>query len=83
MIVTDSKASDPVRPVLLNFGGDVGEGEPFAHMVGNAVLNGALRRRASELGSQCWTAWRWILSGPKCPMWRFDSPTVHLFRPAC
>lgn len=50
MIVTDSKASDPVRPVLLNFGGDVGEGEPFAHMIANAVLNGALRRRAGELG---------------------------------
>lgn len=50
MIVTDSKASDPVRPVLLNFGGDIGEGEPFAHMIANTVLNGALRRRAGELG---------------------------------
>jgi len=50
MIVTDSRTSDPVRPVLLNFGGDVGEGEPFAHMVANRILNGALRRRAAELG---------------------------------
>lgn len=50
MIVTDSRTSDPVRPVLLNFGGDVGEGEPFAHMVANRILNGALRRRAGELG---------------------------------
>lgn len=50
MIVTDSRASDPVRPVLLNFGGDIGEGEPFAHMVANSLLNGALRRQADELG---------------------------------
>jgi len=49
MIVTDSRTSDPVRPVFLNFGGETGEGEPFAHMVANIVLNGALRRRAAEL----------------------------------
>ena len=50
MIVTDSKTSDPVRPVFLTFDGEVAPGEPFAHMVANRVLNGALRRRASELG---------------------------------
>jgi 2-octaprenyl-6-methoxyphenol hydroxylase len=50
MIVTDSRASDPVRPVFLTFDGDVGEGEPFAHMTPNTALNGALRRRAAELG---------------------------------
>lgn len=50
MIVTDSRAHDPVRPVFLTFGGDVGEGEPFAHMVENRVLNGALRERAATLG---------------------------------
>ena len=50
MVVTDSRLSDPVRPVFLTFGGDVGPGEPFAHMVANTVLNGSLRRRAAELG---------------------------------
>ena len=50
MIVTDSRTSDPVRPVFLTFDGDVSPGEPFAHMVANWVLNGALRRRAAELG---------------------------------
>ena len=50
MIVTDSRTTDPVRPVFLTFGGEVEPGEPFAHMVDNKVLNGALRRRAAELG---------------------------------
>jgi len=50
MIVTDSRTSDPVRPVFLTFGGEVAPGEPFAHMVDNKVLNGTLRRRAAELG---------------------------------
>ena len=50
MLITDSRTSDPVRPVFLTFGGEVEAGEPFAHMVANKVLNGALRRRAAELG---------------------------------
>jgi 2-octaprenyl-6-methoxyphenol hydroxylase len=50
MVVTDSRAADPVRPVFLTFDGEVGPGEPFAHMVPNRVMNGALRRRAGELG---------------------------------
>ncbi len=50
MIVTDSRTSDPVRPVFLTFDGEVAPGEPFAHMVSNKVLNGLLRRRAGELG---------------------------------
>lgn len=50
MIVTDSRTADPVRPVFLTFDGEVAPGEPFAHMVANRVLNGALRRRAAELG---------------------------------
>ncbi|MCB1466317.1 MAG: ubiquinone biosynthesis hydroxylase [Rhizobiaceae bacterium] len=50
MIVTDSRTSDPVRPVFLTFDGEVLPGEPFAHMVANKVLNGALRNRAQELG---------------------------------
>lgn len=50
MIVTDSRTSDPARPIFLTFDGEVGPGEPFAHMVPNRVMNGALRRRAGELG---------------------------------
>ncbi len=49
MIVTDSRTTDPVRPVFLTFDGEVAPGEPFAHMVANKVLNKALRRRAAEL----------------------------------
>lgn len=50
MIVTDSRTSDPVRPVFLTFDGEIEPGEPFAHMVPNTSLNGALRARAAELG---------------------------------
>ncbi|TIM35806.1 MAG: 2-octaprenyl-6-methoxyphenyl hydroxylase, partial [Mesorhizobium sp.] len=50
MIVTDSRTSDPVRPVFLTFDGEVAPGEAFAHMVANRDLNGALRRRAEKLG---------------------------------
>ncbi len=50
MIITNSRTSDPVRPVFLTFGGEVAPGEPFAHMVANKVLNAALRRQAAALG---------------------------------
>ncbi|MEC5322346.1 ubiquinone biosynthesis hydroxylase [Aurantimonas sp. A3-2-R12] len=50
MIVTDSRTSDPVRPVFLTFGGEAKPGEPFAHMLPNTALNGALRERAKALG---------------------------------
>ncbi|MCQ0988936.1 ubiquinone biosynthesis hydroxylase [Jiella marina] len=50
MIVTDSKTGDAVRPVFLTFGGEARPGEPFAHMMPNVALNGALRKRAAELG---------------------------------
>ena len=50
MIITDSKLSDPVRPVFLTFGGEATPGEPFAHMLLNKDLSAALRKRASELG---------------------------------
>lgn len=49
MVVTDSKLSDPVRPVFLTFGGEASEGEPFAHMVPNAELLTALNERAEAL----------------------------------
>jgi len=50
MIVTDSRTSDPVRPVFLSFDGEVAPGEPFAHMVANRNLTGALRKKAATLG---------------------------------
>ncbi|GGA91648.1 2-octaprenyl-6-methoxyphenyl hydroxylase [Brucella endophytica] len=50
MIVTDSRTSDPVRPVFLTFDGDVTPGEPFAHMVENRNLNAALHAKAEEMG---------------------------------
>ena len=49
MIVTDSRTSDPVRPVFLTFDGDIAPGEPFAHMVPNRTLVGALREQADAL----------------------------------
>lgn len=50
MIVTDSRLRDTVRPVFLTFGGDVEPGEPFAHMVPNAVMLEALAGAAERAG---------------------------------
>jgi 2-octaprenyl-6-methoxyphenol hydroxylase len=50
MVVTDSKLDDAVRPTFLTFGGDVEEGEPFAHMVENRHLVDALTTKARDLG---------------------------------
>lgn len=50
MIVTDSKMSDPVRPVFLTFDGAVEEGRPFAHMIPNVAMVGALREACSRAG---------------------------------
>ncbi|NML75593.1 ubiquinone biosynthesis hydroxylase [Rhizobium sp. S-51] len=50
MIVTDSKTSDPVRPVFLTFDGAVEEGRPFAHMIPNVAMVGALREACSKAG---------------------------------
>jgi len=50
MIITDSRTSDPVRPVFLTFDGDVGKGEPFAHMIPNPAMVGPLLKAADELG---------------------------------
>jgi len=50
MVVTDSKLDDAVRPTFLTFGGDVEEGEPFAHMVENRHLIDALVKKANEIG---------------------------------
>src|SRR5262245_49482845 len=48
MVVTDSRLSDVVRPVFLTFEGDVGPGEPFAHMIENAALLAALVEKAKD-----------------------------------
>lgn len=50
MIVTDSRTSDPVRPVFLTFDGEMEEGRPFAHMVPNVAMVRALRGAAERLG---------------------------------
>ncbi|MDO9416603.1 ubiquinone biosynthesis hydroxylase [Pararhizobium sp.] len=50
MIITDSKTSDPVRPVFLTFEGAGEAGEPFAHMVPNLALVGTLRKACQDLG---------------------------------
>jgi 2-octaprenyl-6-methoxyphenol hydroxylase len=50
MVVTDSKLDDAVRPTFLTFGGEVEEGEPFAHMIENRLLVDALVAKAKELG---------------------------------
>ncbi len=50
MIVTDSKTSDPVRPVFLTFDGAVEEGRPFAHMIPNVAMVGALREVCEASG---------------------------------
>jgi 2-octaprenyl-6-methoxyphenol hydroxylase len=50
MVVTDSKLDDAVRPTFLTFGGEVEEGEPFAHMIENRHLVDTLVAKANELG---------------------------------
>jgi 2-octaprenyl-6-methoxyphenol hydroxylase len=50
MVVTDSKLDDAVRPTFLTFGGEVEEGEPFAHMIENRHLVDALVEKAGSLG---------------------------------
>jgi 2-octaprenyl-6-methoxyphenol hydroxylase len=50
MVVTDSKLDDTVRPTFLTFGGEVEEGEPFAHMIENRLLVDALVAKAKAAG---------------------------------
>ena len=50
MIVTDSRLDDVVRPVYLTFEGRLDTGEPFAHMVPNQAMIGALGRAADAAG---------------------------------
>jgi 2-octaprenyl-6-methoxyphenol hydroxylase len=50
MIVTDSKLGDKVRPVFLTFAERTPTQEPFAHMVPNGRMVGALRSAALASG---------------------------------
>jgi 2-octaprenyl-6-methoxyphenol hydroxylase len=50
MVITDSKLGNAGRPALLAFGGEVEPGEPFAHMIENAPLVGALVEKAKQDG---------------------------------
>jgi 2-octaprenyl-6-methoxyphenol hydroxylase len=50
MIITDSRTRDVARPVFLTFDGATEEGEPFAHMVPNATLVGAVSKAAAAAG---------------------------------
>jgi len=50
MAVTDSRLDDAVRPTFLTFGGEVEPGEPFAHIIENRFLIGALETKARDLG---------------------------------
>lgn len=51
MVITDSQTGDPVRPVFLTFDGETGAaGEPFAHMVPNVAMVGALLDACARFG---------------------------------
>jgi 2-octaprenyl-6-methoxyphenol hydroxylase len=50
MVVTDSRLGDAVRPVFLTFAGEIEPGEPFAHMIENRFLVGALAEKAEAAG---------------------------------
>ena len=51
MVITDSQTADPVRPVFLTFDGEAGAaGEPFAHMVPNVAMVGALLDACARFG---------------------------------
>jgi 2-octaprenyl-6-methoxyphenol hydroxylase len=50
MIITDSRTRDAVRPVFLTFAGASADDGPFAHMVMNARMVGALRAAALDAG---------------------------------
>ena len=52
MIITDSRTRDVARPVFLTFDGKTDDGEPFAHMVENGILNAALSRAALAAGAE-------------------------------
>ena len=50
MDITDSPLEEPIRPLFLSFDKDVAPGEPFAHMVEEGSLLGALKTAAAGVG---------------------------------
>src|SRR5262249_49025421 len=50
MVITDSKLGNAARPALLSFSGELEPGEPFAHMIENGPLLGALLDKAKQDG---------------------------------
>jgi 2-octaprenyl-6-methoxyphenol hydroxylase len=50
MVVTDSRLDDAMRPTFLTFDGEIAPGEPFAHMIENNALVGALTQKARAVG---------------------------------
>lgn len=50
MEVTDSRVDEAIRPVFLTFDGALETGEPFAHMIANATMVGALLEAARAAG---------------------------------
>lgn len=50
MVVTDSRVDDGARPSILTFAGEAEPGEPFAHMVENAVLQRRILAAALQAG---------------------------------
>ncbi len=58
MVITDSRDDDTPRPVFLEFDGEAEPDEPFAHMVFQDSLRGALLTRRAPLAWRSWTA-RW------------------------
>ncbi|THV22230.1 ubiquinone biosynthesis hydroxylase [Peteryoungia ipomoeae] len=71
MIVTDSKTSDPVRPVFLTFDGSVEDGRPFAHMIPNVSMVAALRDACAARGIA-------IRHGLKATGFRDTGPSAEL-----
>lgn len=71
MIVTDSKAGDPVRPVFLTFDGTVENGQPFAYMIPNVSMVAALRDAATKAGIA-------IRHGARATAFRNDGPAAEL-----
>ena len=69
MIITDSRTRDVARPVFLTFDGKTDDGEPFAHMVENGILNAALAQAALAAGAE-------IIAPDSVVDFRCDSATV-------
>ncbi len=82
MVVTDSRLDDAVRPVFLNFAGDIEPGEPFAHMIENRrwSMRSPRRRRtsASHSGRSQSRNLRTKASGSTCGL-----PMARRYRQDC